>query len=358
MILLNPGPVNLSERVRRALLRPDLCHREPEFAMLQARIREGLLGVYGLDPARWTVVLLTGSGTAAMEAMLITLVPRAGRLLVIENGVYGERLGRIAHIHSLPYRALHHAWTDPVDLEALERMLGEEPFTHLALVHHETTTGRLNDLHAVAQLCRPHGVQLLVDAVSSYGAEAIAFEDCSIAGCAATANKCLHGIPGAALVVVRRDALPGAELPPRSLYLDLRGYLVQQDAGTTPFTQSVQAFYALDEALAELSDAGGRPARYAQYRTLAHTVRADLITLGIRPLLPEEQSSVVLNAYHLPADIGYEPLHDGLKKAGFVIYAGQGTLARQIFRVSTMGAVTTSDMDRFAASLAEIIRAR
>lgn len=355
MILLNPGPVNLSERVRRALLKPDLCHREPEFAALQTRIRDELLASQGLEPRRWAAVLLTGSGTAAVEAMLITLVPRQGRLLIVENGVYGERFSKIAQAHGIASRALHHAWTDSVDLVALERALAEEPFTHLAVVHHETTTGRLNELSAIAARCRPHGVRLLVDGVSSFGAEAIEFEDWGVAGCAATANKCLHGVPGAAFVVVRRDCVPGADTAPRSLYLDLRASLREQDGGGTPFTQSPQVFYALEEALAELRDEGGRAARRARYARLAQQVRVGLSALGFRPLVPEEQSSVVLSAFRLPSGLSFERLHDGMKEAGFVVYAGQGELAKRHCRVSTMGAVTEADLERFVAAVQAVI---
>ena len=92
MLLLNPGPVTLSPRVRAALMNPDLCHREPEFADLQDDIRARLLGVYGLAPEDYAAVLLTGSGTAAVEAMLTSLIPQTGGLLVLENGIYGERL--------------------------------------------------------------------------------------------------------------------------------------------------------------------------------------------------------------------------------------------------------------------------
>jgi 2-aminoethylphosphonate-pyruvate transaminase len=95
MLLLNPGPVTLTERVRRSLLQPDLCHRESEFFDMQDEARRRLLSVYELDPAQWTAVLLTGSGTAAVESMIAALVPTAGRLLTIENGVYGERIAQI-----------------------------------------------------------------------------------------------------------------------------------------------------------------------------------------------------------------------------------------------------------------------
>lgn len=357
MLLLNPGPVTLSARVRQALQGPDLCHREPEFSALQDEIRARLLAVYGLAPAEWTAVLLTGSGTAALEAMLTTLVPRGGHLLVVENGVYGERLARIAELHAIRCTRVTHTWGAALDHARIAAALGADPgITHLAAVHHETTTGRLNDLGPLAALCRRHAVRLLVDAVSSFGGEPIECHTWDLAACAATANKCLHGIPGAAFVVVRRADLAAAAQPPRTLYLDLAGYARAQEAGGTPFTQSVQAFYALAEALRELEDAGGWAVRHAHYRFLARIVRDGLQGLGLEPLLEADASSVVLGAYRLAPGLDYRTLHDGLKARGFVIYAGQGELARTLFRISTMGALTEADMHRLVDAVAALRR--
>jgi 2-aminoethylphosphonate-pyruvate transaminase len=355
VILLNPGPVNLSPGVREALAGPDLCHREPEFAAVQQEIRQGLLGVYGLDPAAWAAVLLTGSGTAAVEAMIASLVPVDGRLLVLENGAYGERMSLIAQVHGIDLVRSHRAWGEPIPTEEVAALLDRwHGITHVAMVHHETTTGRLNRLDELGALCRARGVGLLVDAVSSFGGESLDFGEWGITACAATANKCLHGVPGAAFVVTHRNALSGAAR--RSLYLDLAAYCREQDQGGTPFTQSVQAFYALRQALWELVQDGGWFARHRGYERLARQVRDGLTGYGVRPVLPTDDSSVVLNAYYLPAGVGYDRLHDGLKERGFVIYAGQGGLAASIFRVSTMGAVTRDDMDRFLGAFREVLR--
>lgn len=354
LILLNPGPVTLSPRVRAALASPDLCHREPEFASLQSGIREALLRVYGLDPASHAAVLLTGSGTSAMEAMVASLVPTDGRLAVIENGVYGERLSRIAQIHGIACERLTLGWGEEIATDRLAAFLDQHPgLTHLALVHHETTTGRLNALAPVAGLCRERGIAILLDAVSSFGAEAIDFGAWGIAACAATANKCLHGVPGTSFVIARRDALSHPGLKPRTLYLDLPTYCREQDKGGTPFTQSGQVFHALAEALAEFHEQGGWPARHGRYAALALQVREGLQGLGIRPLLPEGASSVVLNAYHLPEGMDYTRLHDGLKARGFVIYAGQGGLAKSLFRISTMGDIGEADMTRLIQAVSE-----
>ncbi len=350
MILLNPGPVTLSTRVREALLQPDICHREPEFYALQDRIRADLLKVYELDPREWAAILLTGSGTAAVEAMITSLVPKDGHLLVIENGVYGERMTKIAATYGIPHDSLKHTWNDPPDLAALSKKLKQKQIvTHVALAHHETTTGRLNPLREVQATCAQYGVSVLVDGVSSFGAEAIDF-DPGIAVCAATANKCLHGVPGISFAIVRRSALADSKRPVRSVYLDLSGYCEAQDQGGTPFTQSVQVMYALAEALQEMQEQGGWQARHAHYAELMRMVRNGLAQIGIQPLLADGDSSVVLNAFKRPEHISYETLHDGLKEQGFVIYAGQGALAASIFRVAVMGAITPGDMARFVAA--------
>jgi len=355
VILLNPGPVNLSTRVRRALLAEDLCHREPEFAELQAAVRSRLLGVYSLDPAIWTAVVLGGSGTAAVEAALTSLVPADGRLLVIENGVYGERMSEIARRHRIAAASLHFEAGEEIGVESVRRSLAaSERFTHVAVVHHETTTGRLNELEAIAGLCREHGAALIVDAVSSFGAELLDLDAWGIAACAATAHKCLHGALGLSFAIVRRTELEVCCQPPRTLYLDLAGWAREQEQGSTPFTPIVPAYHALREALDELAEAGGWRARGARYRELAERIRVGLAARGIEPWLSPESSSVVLRSYRLPEGMSYARLHDALKKRGFVIYAGQPPLRDRLFRISTMGEIADRDVDRFLAAVGEL----
>ncbi|MDR6503321.1 2-aminoethylphosphonate-pyruvate transaminase [Burkholderia ambifaria] len=354
MLLLNPGPVTLSERVRRSLLQPDLCHRESEFFDLQDEARARLVAAYELDPAEWAAVLMTGSGTAAVESMIAALVPQDGKLLVIENGVYGERIAQIATQYGIAHDVLKHEWMQAPDLAQIAARLDAGGYSHVAVIHHETTTGRLNDLGAIAEVCRSRGVRLLVDGVSSFGAEAIDFAGGDIDAVAATANKCLHGVPGAAFVIVRRSAL--AKAASRTYYLDLGRLAKLQDQRNTPFTPSVHAYYALVEALREFDEAGGWRARHARYKALADRAQAGLGARGMPLVLPEGASSVVLRAYRLPQGVTYETLHDGLKARGFVIYAGQGGLSKELFRISTMGAIEAADVDRLLDGFTELTR--
>jgi 2-aminoethylphosphonate-pyruvate transaminase len=357
MLLLNPGPVTLTERVRRSLLQPDLCHRESEFFDLQEEARTRLLRVYALDPAEWTAVLMTGSGTAAVESMIASLVPESGRLLVVENGVYGERIAQMCAQYRIPHKRVVGSWMEAPDLQAITAQVDTAvsngtPFTHLAVVHHETTTGRLNELEALSELCRARDLRLLVDGVSSFGAEALDFAQRSLSAVAATANKCLHGVPGASFVIVRRESLVGA--CSRTYYLDLGRLAASQDHRNTPFTPAVHAYYALVEALREFEEQGGRAARHRQYAALAEQVREGLAGLGMEAVLPPAQSSVVLRAYPLPSGVTYARLHDELKAGGFVIYAGQGRLSQTLFRISTMGNLTRADIDRLLTCFAKL----
>jgi 2-aminoethylphosphonate-pyruvate transaminase len=306
------------------------------------------LAAYDLDPSEWVAVLMTASGTAAIESMLTALVPATGRVLVVENGVYGARIAEICIRYGIGCACVVGSWLDAPDLTLIAACLDAaepgQPFTHLAVVHHETTTGRLNELRAIASICRMRGVHLLVDAVSSFGAEAIDFDDPSLTAVAASANKCLHGVPGAAFVLTRRRALASAVC--RSYYLDLRRLAKLQDQRDTPFTPAVHVYYGLREALREYEEEGGRVARRARYLALAEQVRRGLFSLGIETVLPVQVSSVVLRAYHLPDGIGYAQVHAAAKSGGFVVYAGQSGLSNTLFRIATMGAVTAPDIDR------------
>jgi len=353
-ILLNPGPVSLSESVRKAVARVDLCHREPEYFELQDEVIRGLLDIYRCDPRTWAAVLLGGSGTSALEAMMASLLPPEAHVLVLENGVYGERLSRIADIHGIRNQALKAAWGEPIDLRALADLLATGDFSHVLAVHHETTTGRLNPVDEIASLCTEFKARLLLDAVSSFGAESIPFKSESLLAIAATANKCLHGIPGLAMVLCRHTALDQG-IEPRSLSLHLPAWADHQARQSTPFTPPVNGLLGLAQALKELGKQGGWRARRTRYLKLAARVAETCASLGVDEWLPAEDSSCVLRSYHLPAGLTYNQLHDGLKQQGFVIYAGQGDLASRLFRISTMGEISDYDMARLEQALRLVI---
>ena len=352
MILLNPGPVTLSPRVRNALQRDDLCHREPEFAELMLRLRNGLERVYPNSSRSYVAVLLTSSGTGAVEAMLSTFAPRDASTLIASNGVYGERMATMLERQGKPYVHVVGCWTEPIKLDQVITALDAHPeVARMAVVHHETTTGRLNRLDELARLCSKRDVELLIDAVSGFGGEDIPLDQWRPMAIAGTASKCLHGVPGISFVLCDGGAIASNSRHATTLYLDLEGYYHEQLKGWSPFTQSVQGCFALQEALEEFFEGGGWRARRQRYRHIAQEIRQTLAQLGVRTLLAEDESSAVLTSYRIPSGDNYERIHDALKALGFVIYAGQGDLGRSIFRIAHMGTISDEDLRCLIAAL-------
>ncbi|HJY83894.1 MAG TPA: 2-aminoethylphosphonate aminotransferase [Candidatus Binatia bacterium] len=355
-ILLNPGPVNVSPRVQQALLRGDLCHREEEFSDLLVAIRSKLLRAFA--PQGYTAVPVSGSGTLAVEAMVSSALPEGRKLLVINNGVYGERILRMAEAHRIPAVELRYGWTDQPDLDQIEDSLQADPaIGAVALVHHETTTGLLNTVAEVGAITRRAGRLLLLDAVSALGGEDLDLARNGVDLCACTANKCVQGLPGVAFVLARNEAMATMQnYPRRSLYLHLPLHWEAQERRSIPFTPSVQTWYALDAALDELLEETVA-ARVKRYRTAASLLREGFSRMGLKFLLPPESCANSLTSLLLPEGMTYQRLHDDLKERGFVIYEGQGKLQTGIFRVANMGHLTLDDFRRFLGALETVLAA-
>ncbi|MDB4927852.1 MAG: 2-aminoethylphosphonate:pyruvate aminotransferase, partial [Myxococcaceae bacterium] len=233
-------------------------------------------------------------------------------------------------------------------------------FTHVLAVQHETTTGRDNDVAALGALCKRFGKPLLLDGVSSFAGEPIDFAGWNLEAVAATANKCVHGVPGASFVLVREGVFAERPSGATSVYLDLWRHWKEQRTGGSPFTQSVHCVYALQEALKELDDEGGWRARHATYDRRAGAVREALLALGVEYFLDDgaTASSSILTAFKVPAWTTYEALHDGLKERGFIIYAGQGPYAGKMFRIAVMGALGERDVAELLEGLRALLTRR
>ncbi len=356
MMLLNPGPVNVSDRVRQALLRQDICHRESEFSDLLAGIQAKLLKAFvpGAE-ADYVAIVITGSGTAAVEAAVLSSLPHGKRMLVLNNGVYGERLSQMVGIHRLGVSELKHEWTVTPDPERLRLALRQHPEVHaVAMVHHETTTGLINPVKEISEVVDSQNRVFIVDAVSALGGEMLDIAGNHIYMVCGTAGKCIQGFPGLSFVLMRRGFLERMRVyPKRSWYLHLTHYVNEQGQGGIPFTPAVQIYYAFDEALNELLEEGV-PKRIQRYKKMATLIRERMAKLGLKPVLAPDRQSNTITAYYLPEGLSYQALHDQLKAQGYVIYAGQGNLENKIFRVANMGALTEAQFTAFLDAVERI----
>jgi 2-aminoethylphosphonate-pyruvate transaminase len=357
MILLNPGPVNVSDRVRKALAIPDMCHRESECGELIQNVRQKLLQAFvpGAE-SEYTAILLTGSGTAAVEAAVLSCIPMAKRVLTINNGMYGQRISDIVTSQRLGIPEIKLDWDTVPDLEKIRTVLKlHKEVQTVAIVHHETTVGLINPVNEIAKMVDDMNRVCVVDSVSGLGGESLDIAGSHMYVVAGTAGKCIQGFPGASFVLIRTGFIERiAKYPKRSMYLNLSRYFEAQEQGSVPFTPAIQVYAALDEALSELLEEGVQN-RIQRYARSAALIREGLGALGIKAVLPSERQSNSLTAFYLPEGLIYQDLHDRLKARGYVIYAGQGHLSDKIFRVANMGALTQADFEGFVTVFKEIV---
>ena len=357
MMLLNPGPVNVSDRVRNALTLPDMCHRESECGELLQNVRQKLLKAFvpGAE-AEYVAIVLTGSGTAAVEASVLSCLPVGKRVLTINNGVYGQRISDIVTSQRLGVPEIKLDWGEIPDPEKIRHVLSRHREVQtVAIVHHETTMGLINPVNEIAQLVDDMNRVCVVDSVSGLGGEPLDVAGSHMYVVAGTAGKCIQGFPGASFVLIRKGFIERiVKYPKRSMYLNLSRYFEAQEQGTVPFTPAIQVYAAFDEALNELLEEGVNN-RIKRYASSAALIRKGLGELGVTAVLPAERQSNSLTAFHLPEGRTYEELHDKLKKRGYVIYAGQGHLSDKIFRIANMGALTQADFEGFVSAFKEIV---
>jgi 2-aminoethylphosphonate-pyruvate transaminase len=357
-ILLNPGPGNTTETVRSAAaLLPDLCHREKEFFHVLRYVREELVKIAGADPSTYSTVVFTGSGTAAVEAMICSAVPEGRKILIVDNGVYGDRMVKMAEAHRILAHRLRYDWSQAARPADIDQVLAQDSgISHVAVVHHETTTGLLNPIHDIGQAVRKHRRSLIVDAMSSFAGEALNVVEDNVDFAASSANKCLQGLAGLSFAICRRECLEAlASIRPRSVYLDLHNQWRQEEADNTPFTPAIQVFYSLKQAIAELHEETleGRIRRYAD---CARTLRDGMQALGFRILVPEPYRSDLLTTFLLPKGLTYDPLHDAMKRRGYIIYAGQSDLKKIAFRIANLGTLRPRDMQSVVVAIRDSLR--
>lgn len=336
-----------SEAVRQAAALPDLNHRDPEYAGLIREVRSRLREVYPALSEGWRPYLLGGSGTAAVEAMVTSCV-QGGPVLVLDNGYYSGRISEILDIHRLPYSTLTFDWERTIDLNRVEEALRTGGYEAVLMTHHETTLGRLNPVGDVAALAARTATRVLVDAMSSFGADHLEFA--GVHAVASSANKCLHGLPGVSFVLVREElAATMAAWPRRSYYLHLPMY----EGENPPLTPPVPTLQAFRQALRENPE--GQMSRRETYREKIGRLRTGLTERGFEFAVPVEESSLTLVSATLPPGWTFNDWFRANYEAGFVLYGTKAHLRDRYFQASVMGEVTLADIERWLETVDRII---
>lgn len=337
----------------------DICPREKEFqTVLETLCRELTRVVHGGN--RYECILFAGSGTAVMDACINSVVPPGKKILIVNNGAYGQRMVNIAAAYGIEVVEYALPGDTPPDLHELDRRLqGDSDIACVAMIHHETTTGLLNPVKEAGAIVHKLDRVFIVDAISSYAALPISIEDWKIDFLLSTSNKCIQGMAGIGIVIADREKLEKtAFYPKRSYYLNLhQQYAYFKKSGQLPFTAPVQVVYALAQATKEYFEEG-EANRWARYQGNWKLLYQGLIELGYRMLLPVERESGVLIAVREPTHpkFDFNDLHDRLYEMGFTIYPGKIETNRT-FRLAVIGDLYVEDMNQFLASLRRAMEA-
>src|SRR6185369_6988533 len=303
-LLFTPGPLTTSLTVKQAMLR-DAGSWHFEFNALVKRLRDEILTLAGLSrEAGYECILLQGSGTFGVESVFATCIPPHGKVAVLANGAYGERMAMMLQHAKIEHVVLRNAEDSPNDPAALDRILGEDQaITHVAVVHCETTTGLLNPINEIGQIVKRHRRLYTVDAISSFAAIPIDFAGAGIDYLISSANKCIEGVPGFSFVIARRVALMACEGFARSLSLDLLAQLKAfEKTGQFRYTPPTHSILAFEQALRELDAEGGVLARGARYRRNHEVLVASMKKLGFQVYLDPKVQSYIITSFHFPND--------------------------------------------------------
>lgn len=356
VLLFTPGPVNVADNVRAAAVRTDICHREIDFERVLQSIEGQLLDLFEIrEHAEYQAVVITGSGTAANEAMLSSVVGDQN-ILVLSNGEFGERLRAISAIHNEHTSHLEFPWGEPLDLGVIGEYLRHHQVDVIAMVHHETSSGMLNPLEAIGELAWANGSVLLVDCVSSAGAESIDMERDHIAFCSSSSSKAIGSYSGLSFVVGRTAEFEKLRaLPAKTAYLDLyKFYEFATERSQTPNTPAVALFYSLDQALANILSETVVSRRAKILRT-ATMLREGMTELGLTFLLDVDEMCSVLTTVHLPPGVDIDRFRLELRRRSIIIYEGKGPLKGLVFQVGNIGELSMRDVTRFLRVLRETL---
>ena len=356
-VLFTPGPLTTSQTVKQAMLR-DLGSRDGEFIGLVKEIRDKLVELGQADPDQYTAVLLQGSGTFGLEAVVSSTIPPDGKLLVVINGAYGKRLAKIASVLKIDTITLEYPEnTTPNLREITDALQADKKITCVSVVHCETTTGIINPIEDIGEAAAKSGATYFVDAMSSFGAVPIDLAGCHIDYLVSSANKCIEGVPGFSFVLCQLDSLKRTAGFARSVSFDLLDqYQGFERNGQFRFTPPTHALAAFRQALAELELEGGIPGRAKRYRSNYEVLVAGMREMGFREYLKPEDQGYIITSFLYPDDpkFSFEKFYEGLNQKDDVIYPGKVSDA-DCFRIGNIGRIFESDIRALLAAIRETL---
>lgn len=356
--LLTPGPLTTAPQTRAAMMR-DWGSWDQEFRDLTAELRRTVLEIAG-NATDYDCIPMQGSGTFCVEAMLGSFVPHDGKVLVLVNGAYGQRIARTLGYLGRACRVLDKGDFSPPRGPEVDRILAEDAaITHVIVVHCETSSGILNPIEEIAAVTAAHGRRFLIDSMSAFGAVNLDIDTLQYEAMVSSANKCIEGVPGFGFIIARKTAFEQAKGRSHSLSLDLHEqWRTMNTTGQWRFTPPTHVVAAFVEALRLYMAQGGRPARLARYTANRDTLVAGMKALGFETLLEEQWLSPIIVTFLTPGHelFDFRKFYDLMKEKGFIIYPGKLTRVDS-FRIGCIGHFGPDVMQRVITAAQESLAA-
>ncbi len=355
--MLNPGPATTTDSVKYSQVIPDICPRTEEFRSVLKEINKDLVTIAGGD-SDYTCVFFGGAGTAGMDAVINSVVAPGSKILIINNGVYGERLVNIAKVYNIDFIELGFKWGALPDLKLISDALDQDSsIAYVAVVHHETTTGLLNPIDDIVSIAKRYNVITILDAMSSFGGLPLDVKKQKIDFMISSSNKCIQAMAGVCFAICKIEELEKTRnYPPRSFYLNLYNqYDFLKRKGELQFTPPVQTIYALKQAVKEFIEEGAEN-RYNRYLNNWKRLRRGLKDMGFEFLLDEKNESHILLSVLYPKDpnFNFMKLYNLLLQRGFTIYPGR-LAGKNTIRFANIGDIDEKDIIEFLNNFKEVL---
>jgi aspartate aminotransferase-like enzyme len=340
--LMTPGPTQVPEEALLTLAKQVGHHRTPEFVALFGEVLEGLKYVL---QTKNDVIVLTSSGTGAMEAAVVNLVPRGGKAIVLNAGNFAERWSKIAKAFGINVVEHKVEWGQAVEPDDVAELLKKHPDAVAVFgTLMESSTGVGHDVKGIAQVVAPTKTLFVVDAISGAGVMECRTDDWGIDVLVVGSQKALMLPPGLAFLAVSEDAWKQMDqVPAQAFYFDLKQYRKKIKEGPdTPFTPAHTMIAALGENLKQIR-AEGIEQVFAKAKVLSRATRAGVEAIGLEVFAARPADG--LTSVRLPADVNGSQFLKRLEgRFGIKVAGGQGHLKGQIFRIAHMGIVDELDI--------------
>nr|WP_278287049.1 2-aminoethylphosphonate--pyruvate transaminase [Clostridium sp. AM58-1XD] len=344
-LLLTPGPLSTSRRVRNGLLK-DMCTWDRDYNDIVQDIRRKLLKAAGCSEETYTAVLMQGSGSFGVESVIGTAAGTEARLLVLVNGAYGRRIVEMADYCGVKYEVMEFPEHEICHPQNVDTYLKEHTeITHVAFVHSETTTGILNPVEELAATVKKYGKVCIVDAMSSFGGVPIEVERLGIDYLISSANKCIQGVPGFSFIITKKEEFLKTKGNAHSLSLDLYAQweTMEKDQGKWRFTSPTHVVRAFYEAIQEFEEEGVEK-RYQRYSRMQQLLSSGMDGLGYHPYINPAYQGPIITTFLCPdEEFSFADFYQYLKERGFVIYPGKISAANT-FRIGNIGALEEWDI--------------